>query len=102
MCLCIRGHSQAVSLKGSAVELVEAMLEKTSPCTKDLAKEIAGSLDLGSLHRNLDLFYELKDHPAMKRLQLDDDMHRGLFRAYHILVNLQDYGNDLGIWSEAS
>ena len=89
-----------MSLKGSAVELVEVMVEKTNPCTKDLAKEIAGSLDLGAVHSTLEEFYELKDAPRLKRLQVDDDAERGLFRAYHILVTLQDYGNDLGNWSE--
>ena len=95
-------HTQAVGLKGSAVELVEAMLEKTNPCTVDFAKEIAGSLDLGALHWTLEEFYEQKDHPKCMELQIDDDAERGLFRSYHILVNLQHYGNDLGIWSEPS
>ena len=83
------------------MELVEVMIEKTNPCNQDLAKEIAGSLDLGALHSTLEEFYELKDAPRLKQLQVDDDAERGLFRAYHILVTLQDYGNDLGNWSEA-
>ena len=93
-------HTQAIGLKGSAVELVDAMLEKTSPHTLDFAKDIAGSLDLGAVHSTLEEFYELKDAPRLKRLQVEDDAERGLFRAYHILVTLQDYGNDLGNWSE--
>ena len=91
---------QSVNLKGSAVELIEAMLEETNSHTRHLAKEIAGSLDLAAIYDTIADFYELMNEPLVKAEDYDDDAERGLFRAYHIILHLKDYGNDLGEWSE--
>ena len=92
---------QSVNLKGSAVELIEAMLEETSSSTRHLAKEIAGSLDLAAVYDTVGDFYELMNDEEVKRAGFDDEAERGLFRAYHIIKHLgEDYGNDLGMWGE--
>ena len=91
---------QSVNLKGSAVELIEAMLEETSSQTRHLANEIAGSLDLAAIYDTIGDFYELMIDPEVKRAGFDDEAERGLFRAYHILLHLQDYGIHLGKWGE--
>lgn len=82
--------TKSIDLKGSAVELLEAMLEETSYQTKDLMQLIAGVLDVSALHDTLGDFYKLKDDPDVKRERFDDDAQRGLFRTYHILVHLAD------------
>lgn len=91
---------QSVNLKGSAVELIEAMLEETSSHTPHLAKEIAGSLDLAAVYDTIEDFYVLMNDPLVKADSYDDEAERGLFRAYHIIAHLKDYGNDLREWSE--
>ena len=48
-----------MNLKGSAVELVEVMLEETSERTRDLVSEIVGVIDIDALHRTLVNFHEL-------------------------------------------
>ena len=93
---------QLVDLKGSAVELIEAMLEETNHRSCHLAKEIAGSLDLAAVYDTVDDFYELMNDALVKAESYDDNAERGLFRAYHIIVQLKDCGNDLGEWSEPS
>ena len=91
---------QLVNLKGSAVELIEAMLEETNSRSRPLAKEIAGSLNLAAVHDTMGDFYELMNDPNVIEATYDDEAECGLFRAYHIIVHLKDYGNDLGEWGE--
>lgn len=82
---------RAINLKGSAIELLEVMLEETSHKTEDLMQQIAGVLDVVALHDTLADFYKLKDDPDVKRMYFDDDAQRGLFRTYHILLHLGDH-----------
>jgi hypothetical protein len=89
-----------VDLKGSAVELIEGMLEETNHRSCHLAKEIAGSLDLAAVYDTVDDFYELMNDASVKAARYDDNAERGLFRAYHVIVQLKDCGNDLGEWAE--
>ena len=99
--MCVLCFPQSVNLKGSAVELIEAMLEETSPSTRHLAKEIAGSLDLAAVYDTVGDFYELMNDAEVKKDGYDDEAERGLFRAYHIIKHLgEDYGSDLGKWGE--
>lgn len=93
-------YLQLVDLKGSAVELIEAMLEETNHRSCHLAKEIAGSLDLAAIYDTIDDFYELMNNALVKAARYDDNAERGLFRAYHIIVQLKDYGNNLGEWGK--
>ena len=67
------------------------MLEETSDKSSELAKEIAGALDIAALHDTLADFYEFMNDPQVKRLGFDDEAKKGLFRTYHILVHLSDY-----------
>lgn len=82
------------------MELVEVMLEETSTRTRHLAKEIAGSLDLAAIYDTIGDFYELMNDREVQKAGFDDEAERGLFRAYHILIHLQDYGIDLGQWGK--
>ena len=82
------------------MELIEAMLEETNARSRHLAKEIAGSLDLAAVYDTVGDFYELMNDSEVKAATYDDEAETGLFRAYHIIVHLKDYGNDLGEWSE--
>lgn len=79
-------------LKGSAVELLEAMLEETDARSKELVADIVNNLQIEALHDSLVEFYNLMNDPEVKRQRLDDDAEAGLFRTYHILVHLADYG----------
>ena len=92
--------AQSVNLKSSAVELLEAMLEETSSQTCDLAKEITSSLDLAAIYDTMGDFYELMKAADVKEAGYDDNAERALFKAYHIIVHLQDLNINLGQWSK--
>ena len=81
-----------MNLKGSAIELLDVMLEKTSEKSKDLVRDIANNLDIEALHLTLVEFYELKNDCVVKKNKYDDEAEAGLFRTYHALVHLTDYG----------
>ena len=94
---CVKLHTlsltpQSVNLKGSAVELLEAMLEETNEKTKDLVREIVNAVQIEALHDTLVEFYELMNDQAVKDAGFDDEAETGLFRTYHVLVHLTDYG----------
>ena len=76
------------------MELIEAMLEETSSKSKELARRVADNLDRDAVHNTIYDFYRLKEDSQVKTLKFDDDAERGLFRAYHILQRLEDYGFD--------
>ena len=73
------------------MELLEVMLEETSDKSTELAEEIGGSLDIAALHDTLADFYELMSNPEVKQLGFSEEVERGLFRTYHVLVHLGDY-----------
>jgi hypothetical protein len=79
-------------MKGSSIELLDVMLEETSEKSKDLVRDIADNLDIEALHLTLAEFYELKNDPTVKDKGYDDEAEAGLFRTYHALVHLKDYG----------
>ena len=83
---------QTVNLKGSAIELLEAMLEKTNEKSSELVSEIVNGLQVEVLHDNLLELYELMHHQKVKEMGFDDEAEAGLFRMYHILMHLTDYG----------
>ena len=67
------------------------MLEETNKKSSELVKEIADDLDIPALHDTLADFYVLKKDPEVKHKRFDDEVERGLFRTYHVLVHLMDY-----------
>ena len=87
MLLCVK----SVNLKGSAIELLDVMLEKTSEKSTDLVQDIANNLDIEALHLTLVEFYELMNDRTVKDEGYDDEAEAGLFRTYHALVHLKDY-----------
>lgn len=87
-------HVQGIKLKGSAIELLEAMLEETNAKTKELVLEVYGNLDIGALHDTMCDFQALMSNPVVREEQFDDDAEKGLFRTYHCLVHMTHYGVD--------
>ena len=86
-------RKKALDLKGSAVELLEAILEETSHKTKNLALQVAGGLDISAVQGCLIDFHHLGYHDAeLKRDEYDDNAERALYRSYHILKRLEDFG----------
>ena len=67
------------------------MLEETNKKTKELAREIAGSLDVGALHDTLCDFRALMQDSRVKDAHYDDNAERAMFRTYHCLVYLTHY-----------
>ena len=78
-------------MKGSAIELLDVMLEKTSEKSTGLIKDIANNLDIEALHLTLMEFYELMNDRTVKVKGYNDEAEAGLFRTYHALVHLMDY-----------
>ena len=83
---------QSVHLKGSAIELLDVMLEETDENSKYLVRDIANSLDIEALHHTLVEFFELKNDQKVKKWGYDDEAEKGLFRTYHSLLHITDYG----------
>ena len=67
------------------------MLEETDRKTKELAQEIAGSLDVGALHDTLCDFRALMQDRRVKDAHYDDNAEGAMFRTYHCLVYLTHY-----------
>ena len=83
---------QSVHLKGSAIELLDVMLEETDERSKDLVPDIVNGLDIEALHHTLREFYELMNDQTVKEEGYDDEAEKGLFQTYHALVHMTDYG----------
>lgn len=84
-------RKQALELKGSAIELLEGIFEETSPKTKEFVKRLSGGLDVDALHGTMVDFYKLKSDKELKKDEYDDNAERGMYRTYHILIQLQYY-----------
>ena len=89
-----------MNLKGSAVELLEVMLEETNKETRNLVRDIVNGLQIEALHNTLAELYDLMNLPGVKAQGFDDEAETGLFRTYHVLVHLTDYGVPLEIVGE--
>ena len=86
-------RKKALDLKGSAVELLEVMLEETNYKTKSLALQVAGGLDISAVQGCLIDFYHLAyEDDELKKAECDDNAERALYRSYHILKRLEDFG----------
>ncbi|XP_019851941.1 PREDICTED: inositol 1,4,5-trisphosphate receptor type 3-like [Amphimedon queenslandica] len=83
---------ELIQVKGSAIELLDVMLEEINPLTATVAKGIGSSLDVDSVFSTMKLFYDLQSHSLVRKQQMDDDCQRGLNKAYQVLVTLIDYG----------
>lgn len=86
-------RKKALNLKGSAVELLEAMLEETDLKSKSLALQVSGGLDTSAVQGSLVDFDHLGyQDKELKKEECDDNAERALYRSYHILKRLEDYG----------
>ena len=86
-------RKKALDLKGSAVELLEVILEETSFKTKSLALQVAGGLDISAVQSCLIDFYHLAyQDDELKEAEYDDNAERALYRSYHTLKRLEYFG----------
>lgn len=86
-------RKKSLDLKGSAVELLEAILEETNHKTKSLALQVAGGLDISAVQGSLIDFEHLSYQDVeLKKEECDDNAERALYRSYHILKRLEDFG----------
>lgn len=74
------------SIKSSAIELLEVMIEETHCESKNLARGIAQDLHVKNVILTMRKFWELHRHRfSTKRVRSDE------FRAYHVLRKIADY-----------
>ncbi len=85
-------RKKALDLKSSAVELLTIILEETSLKMRNLARQIAGGLDINAIKHCLVDFDKLSRDRELKKEEYDDNAERALFRTYHVLMRLKDYG----------
>ena len=81
-----------LEIKGKAVELLEAMLEQTSPDqSATIKKSLQGSVNEKALKQSMKYFKTMAMEPQVKKEDKDDDAERGKFQCYHVLIALADY-----------
>jgi len=80
----------ALKLKGSAVELLKVMMEKTTSKKESLVHQIAGGLDLYALQWSMVDFYVLKNDKGVTKLEMAGYATRALFITYNIFMDLHD------------
>ena len=93
-CGACKKFTEILTVKGSAVEMLECMLEYTSHQTSVVIDGVLGSLDRPGLLKTMVYFNEMQSHPLVKTVQMDDDAERGMFRAYHTHVILEDNSDE--------
>lgn len=91
--MCKR-FTEMLAVKGSAVEILESMLEETSMKTDLVIRGVLGTLDRAALLNTMTYFHEMQSVPMVKLVKMDDDARRGMFRAYHIHVILNESSID--------
>ena len=79
-----------MEIKGKAVELLEVMLEETSPESAAIRKSLQGSVNVHSLAQSMVYFRMMATEPLVKKEEKDDDAERGKFQCYHVLIGLAD------------
>ena len=84
-----------MKVKGSAVELLEAMLEGTNDDSRELAIGIFHAVGVKALRKTLTEFHQQRSVAEVKKQKCSDDVERALFRTYHILLSRGDYLGDL-------
>ena len=99
---CTRGQTEDIDyiqllrrgleLKGTAVDLMEVMLEEIDVQSKKFSHQLAGGLDVHALRWSMVDFFKLKNDKDLINLKYDDDAYRALFRTYKILLHLVDNG----------
>ena len=93
-CADCKKFTEVLTVKGSAVEMLECMLEQTSHQTSVVVDGVLSSLDRSALLKTMVYFHEMQSNPLVKTVQMDDDAERGMFRAYHTHVILEDNSNE--------
>ena len=85
-------REMALTIKVSAVQLLDVLLEEIRKKDSNLSRQIAEGLDIHALHWSMYDFYTLKSDPDFIRIQADDNALRALFGAYKVFMNLVDRG----------
>ena len=99
--LCQRLHEEKIQLQllqvmGSAVELLEVMLEETSPASAAIKKGLQEAVDVECLLHSMVYFHKMSCNELVRKEEMDDDATRGKFRSYHALVALSDSDSKIG------
>lgn len=81
---------ETVNVKASAVKLMEIMMEETSEKTAAVISEVEEAIDRATLFSTITYFHDIRSHPLMKAVQMDDDAQRGMFQAFHIHLILSE------------
>ena len=87
---------QLLQVMGSAVELLEVMLEETSPISAIIKKGLQEAVDVECLLQAMFYFHEMSCSELVRKEEMDDDAIRGKFRSYHALVALSDSDSKIG------
>ena len=99
-------RAMALTMKASAVQLLDALLEEISNKTSRLSHQIAEGLDIHALHWSMLDFFVLKSDPDMIKLRNEDNAYKALFDIYKIIMHLADTGvaplQSLSEWSSLS
>ena len=85
-----------LQVKCSAVELLEAMLEETSPHSAAIKKGLQSAVDVDSLLRTMVYFHKMSTEKLVTEKLMDDDAERGKFQTYRVLVCLADSDYKIG------
>ena len=75
---------------GSAVELLDVMLEETSPESDAIKQGLKEAINVDNLLQALAYFHKMSRNKQVMEKKMDDDAKRGMFRSYHVLVALAD------------
>ena len=79
-----------LEIKGKAVELLEVMLEETSPQSATIRKSLQSNVNVHALLQSMIYFRTMATEPLVKEKDKDDDAERGKFQCYHVLIALAD------------
>ena len=85
-----------LQVMGRAVELLEVMLEETSPDSAAIKKGLQDAFHVESLLQTMVYFHKMSCSELVKKEKMDDDANRGKFRSYHALVALSDSDCKIG------
>ena len=85
-----------LQVMGRAVELLEVMLEETSPTSAAIKKGLQDTFHVESLLQAMVYFHEMSGSELVKKEEMDDDAKRAKFRSYHLLVALSDSDFKIG------
>ena len=79
-----------LGIKVKAVELLEVMLEETSPHSSSIRRGLQETVNVDNLWFSMAYFRLMSENSFVKDAKKDDDAERAKFQCYHVLVVLAD------------